>query len=184
MNRLLTLLILALLGGPLLQGCATTEELYAQYDERLCRVATPVGVTMATASAVSGAPWYISVYFGLDEDELEEEEARLLGVNLQTLKEHPGLRVLVRGFTDSIASDKYNLALSERRVAHVVGYLEGNGLHTSRITIQPHFGEDFPVEPNVTEDRRAVNRRVEMLLLDEDGRIVPVEFDANRQPEA
>ena len=175
--KLLTALMLTMLTA--LHGCATTEELYAQYDAKLCRIPTPVGITMGTVTAVSGFPWHIAVYFGLDEDYLTDESNRRLKINMQTLTDHPELRVLIRGFTDSIASKEYNLDLSERRVHNVVSHLDAKGLKAHRITIQPNFGEEFAVEPNTTEDRRAMNRRVEMLLMDEDGRIMSVNFDGN-----
>jgi len=77
------------------------------------------------------------------------------------MKEHPELRALVEGHTDSIGSEAYNLRLSERRANAVADYMESQGISSSRITTKG-WGKSKPVADNRTKEGRAKNRRVEI----------------------
>ena len=77
--------------------------------------------------------------------------------------DHTYSQVSVTGFTDSVGSDDYNLALSKRRAESVAAYLEGaHGLKTDSLTVTGR-GKADPVASNTTEGR-ASNRRVEIRL--------------------
>ncbi len=83
-----------------------------------------------------------------------------------TLAEFDQTYVDVLGHTDSTGSDSYNQQLSERRANSVAGYLSGRGVNQARLATRG-FGESQPRASNVTEEGRALNRRVEI-------RVVPV----------
>ncbi|MCW5140290.1 OmpA family protein [Burkholderia cenocepacia] len=72
-------------------------------------------------------------------------------------------QVTVTGFTDSVGSDDYNLALSKRRAEAVAAYLKGHGLKTDSMTVSGR-GKADPVASNATPEGRASNRRVEIRL--------------------
>ncbi len=65
----------------------------------------------------------------------------------------------VIGHTDSVGSDAYNQALSERRSQTVAKYLESKGIAAGRIKASG-AGESQPIADNATEEGRAQNRRV------------------------
>lgn len=69
----------------------------------------------------------------------------------------------IEGHTDSIGSDSYNQALSERRANAVADYLAGKGLDRGSMTTAGK-GESMPVKPNDTADNRYQNRRVEITI--------------------
>lgn len=71
--------------------------------------------------------------------------------------------VTVNGYTDSIGSDAYNQDLSEGRANTVASYLRDHGLKASRF-ISHGYGKADPVDTNATEEGRARNRRVDVLL--------------------
>ncbi|MCA7973669.1 OmpA family protein [Burkholderia sp. AU39826] len=71
--------------------------------------------------------------------------------------------VTVTGFTDSVGSDDYNLALSKRRAESVAAYLKAHGLKTDSMTVSGR-GKADPVASNATPEGRASNRRVEIRL--------------------
>ncbi|MXN75245.1 OmpA family protein [Burkholderia sp. 4701] len=73
----------------------------------------------------------------------------------------------VNGYTDSVGSDAYNQALSERRARTVATYLRTHGLDAERFVTRG-YGKANPVDSNATEAGRARNRRVEVLM-DVDG---------------
>ncbi|WP_159836216.1 OmpA family protein [Burkholderia sp. 8Y] len=71
--------------------------------------------------------------------------------------------VVVQGFTDSIGSASYNVALSERRARAVLEYLKSHGLQAQDYATKA-YGESHPVASNATRVGRAENRRVEVVL--------------------
>ncbi|MDQ7838164.1 MAG: OmpA family protein [Thermodesulfobacteriota bacterium] len=79
----------------------------------------------------------------------------------QVMKKNPGLKIDIEGFTDSTASDEYNLSLSEKRAQAVGHYLEQKGIEASRISLKG-FGKSNPVSSNDTPEGRAKNRRVQI----------------------
>ena len=69
--------------------------------------------------------------------------------------------IKVIGHTDSVGSDTYNQALSERRASSVAAYLLSQGLAPNKLTSEGK-GQSQPVAANETEEGRAKNRRVEL----------------------
>ncbi len=67
----------------------------------------------------------------------------------------------IEGFTDSIASDEYNLSLSEKRAQAVGEYLEQKGIEAYRMNVKG-LGESNPVSSNDTPEGRAKNRRAQL----------------------
>ena len=88
-----------------------------------------------------------------------EALAKLSGIVLG----HPGLKLSVEGYTDSIGSDEVNQTLSERRAGAVRDYLVQQGVDPSSITATG-FGKSNPVASNDTNEGRQQNRRVEIII--------------------
>jgi outer membrane protein OmpA-like peptidoglycan-associated protein len=76
---------------------------------------------------------------------------------------HPGLRLDVEGYTDSVGGDDYNQRLSEQRGGAVRDYLTKEGMATSAVTAKG-FGKERPVASNNTAAGRQQNRRVELVI--------------------
>ena len=101
------------------------------------------------------------INFDFDKSAIKPEFEGVLDAAVEALKENPGVRVQVAGYTDSVGSDEYNQGLSERRANAVRDYLASHGIDASRLSAVG-FGESNPVADNATEDGRAQNRRVEL----------------------
>lgn len=69
--------------------------------------------------------------------------------------------IKVVGHTDSVGSDAYNQALSERRASSVAEYLLSQGVAPNKVTSEGK-GESQPIADNETEAGRAKNRRVDL----------------------
>lgn len=110
--------------------------------------------------------------FNTNQSRLSPEGLRIAQKLADVLQENPQRRVLAEGFTDNIGSDQYNQALSERRSTAVRNALIEMGVSRDRIAIRG-YGESFPVAGNLTADDRRLNRRVEIILSDETGKIIP-----------
>ena len=61
-------------------------------------------------------------------------------------------------YTDSIGSEAYNLALSERRAVAMKNRLVQSGIDADSIRLFP-VGEGEPIADNDTESGQAINRR-------------------------
>jgi outer membrane protein OmpA-like peptidoglycan-associated protein len=87
----------------------------------------------------------------------------------QFLKDSPGTDVLIEGHTDSVGTDDYNLALSQRRAQAVADALSARGVSADRVQTKG-LGKAYPVASNDTQAGRQQNRRVEIVFSDESGR--------------
>jgi outer membrane protein OmpA-like peptidoglycan-associated protein len=76
------------------------------------------------------------------------------------LKNCAGTTIEVAGHTDSRGSDTANQALSEARAAAVVKALSDKGVPAARLTSKG-YGESKPLDPALTQDAYAKNRRTE-----------------------
>lgn len=88
------------------------------------------------------------------------------------LQQHPERRVTVEGFTDSTGALAHNQALSERRADAVRAALQQDGVDPGRVLVRG-YGPEYPVASNATAAGRQLNRRVEIVLSDENGRVPP-----------
>jgi outer membrane protein OmpA-like peptidoglycan-associated protein len=87
------------------------------------------------------------------------------------LAEYPTRKVQIEGFTDSTGGAEYNRRLSERRAEAVRNALVAKGIDPGRIMTRG-YGVEFPVASNETAEGRQRNRRVEVIISDELGRIL------------
>lgn len=79
------------------------------------------------------------------------------------LKGDPDRKVVIEGHTDSVGSDEYNQALSERRAAAVQAALFERGAASTQIAAVGK-GESTPVASNSDSGGRQQNRRVELIF--------------------
>ena len=73
------------------------------------------------------------------------------------------MQVAVQGHTDTDGSAEHNQDLSQRRAQAVADALSGQGVTSSRMTVEG-FGFDRPVASNADDAGKAKNRRVEIVL--------------------
>lgn len=70
----------------------------------------------------------------------------------------------ISGHTDSDGSDNYNKTLSQGRAKSVVDYLISQGIEPQKLTAVG-YGKTRPIDTNLTQEGKAINRRVEFLLV-------------------
>ena len=78
--------------------------------------------------------------------------------------QNPEMSIQINGHTDSLNSETYNLDLSTRRAKTVYDYLIAKGISSERLKWKG-YGESMPLTNNTTEEGRAMNRRVEFIVL-------------------
>ena len=112
-----------------------------------------------------------NIYFGYDSADIRPAAARELNKLAQLLEDNPEIKIEMGSHTDSIASDVYNLELSQRRAQSTVNYLIRRGIDPKRLTAKG-YGERVPIARNTNPDGtdnpagRQKNRRTEFRILE------------------
>ncbi|MDA0939476.1 MAG: OmpA family protein [Bacteroidetes bacterium] len=83
----------------------------------------------------------------------------------QWMLDNPGVNIRVEGHTDNVGSVPFNMALSEDRATSVLNFLIERGVVPSRISVEGK-GPLEPLADNETEEGRAKNRRVQVVILE------------------
>lgn len=105
-----------------------------------------------------------TVLFDFDKYALKDEALPVLDRVTEVLKKYPRNKVRIEGHTDSIGTMAYNQKLSERRALIVYKYLIQQD--TAKEQIETFgYGETKPKVTNRTAEGRAINRRVEIVIL-------------------
>jgi outer membrane protein OmpA-like peptidoglycan-associated protein len=112
------------------------------------------------------------VLFDTGRADLKEGGRRNMEKLVGFLKEYPERKAVIEGFTDSVGSDASNQSLSGRRAEAVRSALLGMGVGAERISAMG-YGESYPVAGNDSAGGRQMNRRVEIVLSDETGKVPP-----------
>ncbi len=79
------------------------------------------------------------------------------------LNQNPNRNVEIEGHTDSVGTDDYNQALSQRRADSVRSFLVRQGVSGTRLSASG-MGEHRPVAENESASGRQQNRRVEIII--------------------
>jgi outer membrane protein OmpA-like peptidoglycan-associated protein len=111
------------------------------------------------------------VLFDTGKSELKAGAQSTIDKLAAFLQEYTNRKVQIEGFTDSVGVDEYNLGLSIRRAEAVRNALNDRGIEFERIKYRG-YGEAFPVASNDTNAGRQRNRRVEIIISDENGQII------------
>ncbi|AIG05082.1 OmpA family lipoprotein [Pseudomonas fluorescens] len=112
------------------------------------------------------------VLFATNKSDLKSSGLVNITKLAQFLRENPDRKVIVEGYTDSTGSDSYNQSLSERRAASVQRALAQQGVEISRIVTQG-YGKEYPVADNGSASGRAMNRRVEVTISNDNQPVKP-----------
>jgi outer membrane protein OmpA-like peptidoglycan-associated protein len=112
------------------------------------------------------------VLFATGKATLQPGAERTLDQLAAALKDAPDRPIEVEGFTDSVGSEEFNQALSERRAQAVREALLARGVDPSRIAVRG-FGESYPVASNDNTAGRQLNRRVEIVVANSEQAVPP-----------
>lgn len=113
---------------------------------------------------VRGGNTRLLVFFDYDKSDLKDESIPELERVIEFMKDNPEMKVSMEGHTDDVGSDDYNDKLSLRRSESVKKYITDGGVDASRISTKGH-GKRKPLTKGTTDEARAQNRRVEMIIV-------------------
>ena len=107
------------------------------------------------------------IYFKFDKDQLTDIAKNKLCNIGKVLAKYKNCRILSRGHTDNIGTQKYNQDLSERRALSVIKFLKEKEYIDPDQSSYKGVGEREPVAGNITKEGRRKNRRVEIIITPE-----------------
>jgi len=112
-----------------------------------------------------------NIYFGYDSADIRRDAAIELDKLVTLLNDNSDLKIEMGSHTDSVASDAYNIELSQRRAQSTVNYLIQKGIDPNRL-VAKGYGESKPIARNTHPDGsdnpegRQRNRRTEFKILE------------------
>lgn len=106
------------------------------------------------------------VFFATNKAKIQRVSFKLLATVAKALVLHPEIRIVrVEGHTDSVGGRPKNLKLSQARATSILKHLiDVNGIEVERLEAEG-FGPDRPIADNRTTAGRAMNRRVEFVIV-------------------
>ncbi len=106
----------------------------------------------------------VGLNFPVGSATIEPKSFALLAKLGQAITAFPGSDLVVEGHTDSYGSDSANLTLSKKRAEAVRQYLVANLKVEGKKVEAVGYGETRPVANNETEEGRARNRRIDVVI--------------------
>lgn len=112
-----------------------------------------------------------NIYFAYNMADINPDAAHELDKLVQLLNDNPEIKIEMGSHTDSVASDEYNIELSQRRAESTVNYLIRKGIDPKRLEAKG-YGERVPIARNTNPDGsdnpvgRQRNRRTEFRILE------------------
>ena len=100
-----------------------------------------------------------AIQFEFGKSTIKRSSHAYLDEIAKILKE-TGMKVEVKGHTDNVGTEDFNMKLSKDRAEAVVNYLVKKGVPSSHLTYS-YYGMSRPLAENDTEEGRKLNRRVE-----------------------
>ncbi|MFL5355718.1 OmpA family protein [Archangium sp.] len=106
------------------------------------------------------------IVFGLNTDTVLEESFPVLQAMTDALRASPWIKkIRIEGHTDNQGSAAANQTLSVRRARSVMRWLQTHGVEPERMEFAG-YGQSRPVAGNDTEQGRAANRRVDIVIIE------------------
>jgi len=110
-----------------------------------------------------------NIYYELNKWILTQESKNNLDGLVKLMKENPAIYVELGSHTDSRASDKYNMNLSQKRAQLAVEYIVSSGIESQRLTAKG-YGESLILNKCIDgvkcpEEEHTLNRRTEFKVV-------------------
>ena len=105
-----------------------------------------------------------NVNFEFNSFTLDASSYEPLNKVVTLLKVNTGIEIELSAHTDDKGSDDYNNKLSDQRAAAVAAYIVSKGIDPARL-VSKGYGKTQPLVPNINDENRAKNRRVELKIL-------------------
>ena len=103
------------------------------------------------------------LHFETGSARIQPESQEQIDNIAKILKAYPQVNIKIGGYTDNVGQPASNLKLSQSRAEAVRNAIQQQGIDASRLAAEG-YGEQHPVADNATEEGRAQNRRIDVLV--------------------
>lgn len=122
-------------------------------------VAEPVAEALPADLAELNKKGYLKdVFFDYDQYDVRADQRDAMSANADWMKKWPTVKIQIEGHCDERGSNKYNMALGDKRANAARDYLVSLGIDAARITTLS-YGEERPFVEGQTEAAWSQNRR-------------------------
>ena len=104
-----------------------------------------------------------NLFFDTKQWTLKPESYLELNRIIKFLEQNPTVKIEISGHTDDVGSDDNNQILSAKRAYEVYQYFISKSITAERL-LYVGYGETKPKVPNTSDEHRAQNRRVELMI--------------------
>lgn len=130
-------------------------------------VTAPSAATPLAGPALSDVEFFENTikdaFFDYDQYDIREDAREALMANARALKERPSIRITIEGHCDERGSERYNLALGDRRANAAKEFLVSQGIDSSRIDTVS-YGKERNFCDYQTEECYQLNRRAHFVM--------------------
>jgi len=130
-------------------------------------VTAPAAVTPPPMPAISDSEFFSNVikdaFFDYDQYSIRDDAREALQADAVALKDRPGIRITIEGHCDERGSERYNLALGDRRANAAKEFLVSQGIDGSRIDTVS-YGKERNFCEEHTEECWQLNRRAHIVM--------------------
>jgi peptidoglycan-associated lipoprotein len=130
-------------------------------------VTAPPAITPPPPPAISDSEFFSNnikdAFFDYDQYSIREDARTALQADARSLRERPGIRITIEGHADERGSEKYNLALGDRRANAAKDFLVSQGIDASRVDTTS-YGKERPFCEEHTEECWQLNRRAHLVM--------------------
>lgn len=106
------------------------------------------------------------ILFDYGKSILRSDAFKKLDIMISILKRNPEITIELRGYSDSVGTKEGNYKQSVERSKSAKSYLLSRGIENKRIIVKG-YGDKNPVATNKTDEGRQLNRRVDIIIIDE-----------------
>lgn len=143
-------------------GLSVRKDGYIFYTKEITRAGDSILVGMQPI--ITGKVTRVdNLFFDTDKDQILAKSYAVIEHLYDFLKQNPKVKIEIVGHTDNVGQEKHNQELSQRRAESLKRALVDKGIAEGRITTRGE-GSSRPVATNATEEGRAQNRRVEVVI--------------------
>lgn len=151
-------------GTAALNGCPDADgDSVADKDDKCPGVAGPASNNGCPEYPLSMLADY-NINFDLEKYNIDSQDVQRLSTVIKVLLANSDANISIQGHADNTGEESFNNPLSNNRASSIKEYLVNVGIDADRLSTKA-FGESMPKASNSSEEGRAINRRVEFIVV-------------------
>lgn len=151
-------------GSKAMNGCPDADgDGVADKDDKCPAVVGPASNNGCPEYPLSMLADY-DINFDLEKYNIDSNDVQRLSTVIKVLLANNDAKISIEGHADNTGEESYNNPLSNNRASSIKDYLVNVGIDAGRLTTKA-LGESMPKASNDTEEGRAINRRVEFIVV-------------------